>query len=207
MKFSFIFIYNSFILTSGTPLAMKTNSISTKPSSLEERALVLLAAGLPQIKVAESLGVDPSRISQLVSDEEFKGRLVEAKFENINKFNEADAELDSLESKVRERLLDSIDTVYKPMELTRILQVVNASKRRGSSNPAAIVEQNQILNLLMPPRIVNNFVTNINNQVVQAGETSLLTMQSSTLAAKLKQLEQERKVQYEHTSEGVGSDS
>jgi transcriptional regulator with XRE-family HTH domain len=184
---------------------MKTNSSTNKPTSIEERALVLLGAGLSQIKVAESLGVDPSRISQLVTDEEFSKRLADAKFENLNKHNEHDAKLDRAEDAVVDKLLDSIDQVYKPMELTRILATLNAAKRRGSSAPASVGEQSTILNLLMPTKIINNFVTNINNQVVRAGETDLLTIQSGTLADKVKQLEKDRVIEYEsRTKQRVG---
>src|SRR5687768_9308931 len=135
-----------------------------KATTIEDRALALLGSGLPAVKVAEALGIDSSRISQLITDEQFAAKLSDAKFEHLNKHNEADNELDALEAKVRERLMDNLDAVYKPMELVRVLQVVNAAKRRGSSTPAAITEQTQILNLVMPTKIINKFVTNINNQ-------------------------------------------
>lgn len=168
-----------------------------KANSIEDKALALLASGLPSVKVAEALGVDISRISQLVSDESFSSKLSEAKYDAIAKHNTADAELDEIESKIRSKMLDTLDSVYKPMELTRMLQVVNASKRRGSSTPASITEQQQILNLVMPTKIINNFVTNVQNQVVQAGTTELLTMQSSTLASKVKTMEATRIANYE----------
>lgn len=173
-----------------------------KATTIEDKALALLSSGLPAIKVAEALGIDPSRISQLVSDEHFASKLADAKYEFLNKHNEADSELDNIESQIRKRMLDSLDSVYKPMELTRMLQVVNAAKRRGSSAPAAITEQQQILNLIMPTKILNNFVTNINNQVIQAGTTELLTMQSSTLADKVKTIEATRIANYESGEQG-----
>jgi hypothetical protein len=40
-------------------------------------------------------------------------------------------------------------------------------------------------------QIVNKFQTNLQNQVVKAGDQSLFTMQSGTLAAKLKDKVQE----------------
>lgn len=156
-------------------------------SSFEERALSLLSSGISAAKTAEALGVDPSRISQLISEENFSARLAEAKFEALSKHNQADAELDTIESKLRTRMMETIDTVYKPMELTRMLQVVNAAKRRGQSAPENIVEKAQIINLTMPVKIVNKLVTNINNQVVRANEQDLVTIQSGTLAARYKE--------------------
>lgn len=176
---------------------MKTNSaVGTKPTSLEERALALLVY-LPPGKVAESLGVDPSRISQLLADEEFKEKLATEKFEALNKHNNADAELDQIEDAVRARLLENIDQVYKPFELLKILQVVNLAKRKGSVLPVGNTEVNKILNLTMPVTIIQQFTTNISNQVTRVGDMDLLTIQSSTIANNLKELEKQRVLEYD----------
>lgn len=175
---------------------MKTNSTTSKTTSTEDRALSLLASGLAPARVAEAVGVDISRISQLMSEESFKSKLNDAKFENLNKHNEHDAELDSIESTIVRKISENIDSMYKPMELLRALQVLNAAKRRGSSAPAQITEQSTLLNLLMPVKIINNFTTNVNNQVVKAGETDLITIQASSLESRLKGIEAERVSNY-----------
>lgn len=154
-------------------------------SSFEERALALLGSGIAPVKVADALGVDPSRISQLLSEDSFKTKLADVRYQNLSKHNTADEELDNIESKLRAKIADTIDTVYKPMELTRMLQVVNAAKRRGASTPESIVEQAQIINLTIPVKIINKLTTNANNQVVRAGAQDLITIQSGTLASKL----------------------
>lgn len=171
---------------------MKTNSQTITKNSVEERALVLLSAGLSQVKVAEALGVDSSRISQLCADADFSTQLSDARYEALSKHNEQDSKLDSLEAKIVSRIEDTVDQVYKPMELVRMLQVVNMAKRRGTENLAPVQEISTVLNLLMPTKIVNKFITNINNQVVKAGDTELITIQSGSLSTKLKEIEDKR---------------
>ena len=152
-------------------------------TSTEERALSLLGAGVSAESTAAALGVSVSRISQLLSTEEFSSKVSELRFKNLSKHNERDSVLDSLEDKILERLDNSMGLCVRPMELTRMLQVVNAAKRRGSSTPEAITEKQQVVQLTMPTNILNNFSVqvNINNQVTQVGEQSLLTIQSGAL--------------------------
>lgn len=155
-------------------------------SSTEERALKLLGSGISQEVVASSLGVSPSYISQLLSEESFAARVSELRFQNLAKHNERDDSYDSLEDSLVGKLRDALPLMYKPLEILRAIQVINGAKRRGASTPESIIEKQQIVQLTMPTKIIQNFQTNITNQVIHTGEQSLLTMQSGTLAERLK---------------------
>lgn len=146
-------------------------------ASMESRAVALLASGIAASKVAEALGVSASRISQLMEDQSFKEALASARFESLNRHNVADARLDSLESRIVEKIEDVIDMVHNPMQLTRMFSAVNMAKRRGTSSLADLPDSGAIVQLNMPTRIVNNFQLNISNQVIKAGGEDLLTMQ------------------------------
>jgi len=146
-------------------------------SQLELRAIKLLSAGLTPVRVAESLGVDSSRISQLMDSEEFKTRLADEKFQLLSRHNEADEKLNALEDKVRDRLEQTVDMIFDPMKLTRIFQVVNAAKRRGMELAGDSFANSTVVSLTIPQRVVNNFVVNSNNQVIQAGGEDLITIQ------------------------------
>lgn len=150
-------------------------------SSMETRAIALLTAGIPAGKVAEALGVTPARISQLMEEQSFKEALAEAKFSHLNRYNEADANLDSLESKVVKKLDSVMELVHNPMQLTRIFSAVNAAKRRGASNLAELPDTGAIVQLNLPTKIVNNFQVNINNQVIKVGNEDLITIQPHAL--------------------------
>ena len=88
-------------------------------STTEERALTLLGQGVPPTAVANALGVDPSRITQLLGDETFASRVVEKKFEALSRHNERDSAIDSLEDRLLEKLRDCLPFMTRPMEILK----------------------------------------------------------------------------------------
>lgn len=154
------------------------------PTSVETRALELLGSGIQPESVAAALGVTPSYISQLLSDDEFSQQVTTLRYNALQKHNDRDNSYDSIEDKLLEKLDKSIPMMYKPAEILSAIKVVNAAKRRGQSAPQQITNQQNIVNLVLPTAITQNFVTNINNQVIKAGDQELLTIPSSALLAK-----------------------
>ncbi len=174
--------------TKGRKMTGKTEIVN----QLESRALKLLAAGLSANRVAESLGVDASRISQLLDNDEFKSALADEKFSLLNRHNEADEKLNALEDTVRDRLEQTVEMIFDPMKLTRIFQVVNAAKRRGMEVSGDVFGNSTVVNLNIPQRIVNNFVVNSNNQVIQAGGEDLITIQPHRVQEMIHERDQEK---------------
>lgn len=156
-------------------------------TSTEERALQLLGSGIAAENVAAALGVTPSRIAQLLSDEEFSKKVETLRYENLQRHNLRDDHYDRIEDTLLGKLERSISLMFKPQEILRAIQVVNGAKRRGQSAPQQVTNQNTIVNLIMPKTIINKFSTNADNQVIRAGEQELHTMPASNL---LKQIEQ-----------------
>lgn len=147
----------------------------------ESRALSLLGSGITPEVVAASLGISVSRISQLLSEENFAAQVAELRFQNLQKHNVRDSEYDSLEDKLLEKLKDCIPLMHRPMEILKAIQVINAAKRRGASAPESIIEKQTIVQLTLPIQIVNKFKTDINGQVTQVEDRPLVTIQSGTL--------------------------
>lgn len=154
---------------------------ATTTTVLEDRAATLLGTGLPAATVAASLGCSESYISQLLSQESFKSRVSTLRYESLAKHNARDTSYDTLEDKLLEKLDTSLPLMHRPVEILKALQVVNAAKRRGSSTPEAIQEKQAVVSLVMPSVIVQKFTTNIQNQVIQAGNQELLTISSKEL--------------------------
>lgn len=169
-----------------TTLSTTLNKNITSYTGTEERILNLLGAGIIPEQVASAVGVSPSYISQLLSTDEFSAAVSELRYKSLQKHNERDSNLDSLEDKILEKMHQTLPLVMRPMELTRMLQVVNAAKRRGTSTPDSVLQKQEVVTLSLPPVIINKFTTNIQNQVVQTGNQELVTMQSGTLLEKLK---------------------
>ena len=83
--------------------------------------------------------------------------------------------------------------MVKPMEILRAIQVINAAKRRGVSAPDHITQQQTVVSLTMPVTVVNQFKLDGNRQVLEAGQQTLITAQSSHLQDMLKQRKEETK--------------
>jgi rRNA pseudouridine-1189 N-methylase Emg1 (Nep1/Mra1 family) len=76
--------------------------------------------------------------------------------------------------------------MMRPMEVLKAIQVINAAKRRGASAPDSIIQQQTFINLTIPTNLIQKFQVSTNNHVVQAGDQTLITMQSGSLLKKVK---------------------
>ena len=155
-------------------------------TTTRDRALTLLGKGVPPTAVANAIGVDPSAISQLLSDETFAAAVIEAKFTALSKHNERDSHIDDLEDKLLDKLRDCLPFMTRPMELLKAFQIVNMAKRKGATTSGELTSKQQIVQLNIPQIVLNKFTSNVHNQVVQVGSQTLLTIPSGQM---LKQLE------------------
>lgn len=155
-------------------------------TTTESRALALLGDSIDPETVASTLGVSSSRISQFLADEEFAKQVVILKFEKLTAHNERDSAYDNLEDALIVKLKKSLPFLIKPEIILKALQTINAAKRRGQAAPTQVVNQQTIVSLTLPTKIIQQFTTNIHNQVTATTDRSLETMQSGQL---LKQIE------------------
>jgi hypothetical protein len=165
-------------------------------TSIEDRALTLLGQGVPPTAVANALGVDPSRISQLLSQEDFAQKVIERKFESLSKNNERDLSIDQIEDALIKKLENCLPFMTRPMEILKSFQVLNQAKRRGQTAPEDLSQKQTIIQLNIPTIILDKFQTNVHNQVVQVGEQSLVTIQSGQM---IKQLERSNAITLENS--------
>lgn len=147
-------------------------------SPLRARALELLVYTTP-VQAASALGCDPSRISQFLAEEDFAVELSARRAAKLQKYNDHNNKLDSVEGKILERMEQTVNMgmVQKPLELTRMFAAINSAKRRGEemSQPADAAQQ-KIVTLNLPPQIINNFIVNADNMVTRVGDQDLTTM-------------------------------
>lgn len=161
--------------------------MAASTTGTRERAIELLGQGIAPVIVAQSLGCSESFISQLLSEEDFLKQVVELRYSALKKHNDRDSAYDALEDSLLERLQQTMSYLMDPMKIARILQTVNAAKRRGQSTPDSITQQSTIVNLTIPSVIVNQFrvTKDVNNQIIEAGDQKLVTIQSGTLREKI----------------------
>jgi hypothetical protein len=155
--------------------------------STDERALTLLGQGIEPSTVASAIGVSPSYISQLMSNKEFEAKVVELRVENLVKHSERDSAYDRIEESLQGRLEKMIPMMFKPMEVVKTLQVINAAKRRGPGSPDSITQTQEVISLTLPTTIINQYMitpkleTNSLNQVIKVGEQDIITVQSNRM--------------------------
>lgn len=155
-------------------------------SAVEEKALKLLGSGISTDQVACALGVSPSRISQLLAQEYFSEKVSALRYENLSKHNDRDSHYDRLEDTLIGKLEKSLPLMMRPETILGAIKVINGAKRRGAAAPDMVNTNSPVVNLIMPNIIAQKFTTNLNNQVVQAGDQSLLTMPSNNLLRQMK---------------------
>jgi hypothetical protein len=105
-----------------TPIAVSSPSPATVPlfNQTQIKALSLLSSGVTPEQCALALGLTPSAISQMVSDEVFAGRLAEMKFDALRKHNARDDELDALEDALIAQLKTNNWDCNGPNETSKI---------------------------------------------------------------------------------------
>jgi len=155
-------------------------------SSVEEKALTLLGSGVSSESVANALGVVPARISQLLANKLFAGKVAELRYKSLQSHNIRDGKYDSIEDTLIEKLKKSIPLMVRPDTILKAISTINGAKRRGQSAPDQVVNQKNLVQIIMPKVIANKFTINIDNQVISAGDQELHTMPSGNL---LKQVE------------------
>jgi len=171
-------------------------------SSVEDRALHLLGAGVTSNQVASALGVTESRISQLLADTSFSARVSELRYKSLTEHNMRDSKYDKLEDRLLEKLEGAMPLLIKPESILKAMTVVNGAKRRGYTTTDQVTNNTNIASITLPTKIVNQFITNINNQVIKAGDQELLTMPSGNLMKMAEKAADSREVTYVQDSGG-----
>lgn len=174
-----------------------TNIKSTTRSSVEEKAMKLLGSGHGPEIVAQACGVSVSRISQLLSDPEFSAQVMELRYSSLQKHNDRDDSYDSIEDTLIKKMKDIIPFMHKPGEVLAAIRVINGAKRRGSQSPTNEGTASTTVNITLPAIITQQFITNINNQVIKAGSQDLVTLQSGTMNSLISPVLKENETNHE----------
>lgn len=150
-------------------------------TSSEQRAIALLGAGVIPSAVAKAVGISDSRISQLLADPEIAKQVAEARFNSLLEETERDKKYDNLEDALLAKCEKLLPYMNRPMEVFRALIEVNKAKRRGASAPESLTESTRPVQITIPVVVSTKFMVSANNQVIQAGEQPLVTIQAAQL--------------------------
>lgn len=151
----------------------------------KEQVKGLLGSGLSNEVVATAVGCDPSYITQLMSDEVFAGEVIALRAAALTANSKRDRTIDGIEDTLLTKLAEVAPTLYKPNDILRAAATVNNMKRRGVPANESLNINNRIVNLVIPVRIQQQFVTNNNGEVIEVEGQTLVTMPSQTLIKEL----------------------
>lgn len=178
-------------------IVLPSQSSSTATSA---RALQFLGEGHSLEVTAAACGVSVSRISQLLSDEEFASKVATLRYQALVKQSKRTEVYEELEDSLLEKLKASLCMIFDPMKLARLLQVISVAKPKSAFIPSDLPSAQQTVSLTIPSLVINRFTTNTFNQVVEihsetpAPAQTLVTIQSKALdsLARTRALQNER---------------
>lgn len=147
----------------------------------KERAIRLLGAGVNGETVAATLGCEPSYISQLLSEDNFRERVVSLRVANLTKASERDAEIDDIEDVLIQKIKDSVDYITKPRDLISAFNVINKAVRRGTGIGQNTLQNNLTVQLTLPIAVQVRYTANSQGEVVDVNGQSVITMPPAQL--------------------------
>lgn len=162
-------------------------------ASSTDRIKTLLGNGMSNDVVANAVGVSPSYISQLMSDEQFHRDVVDLRVKNHSQVTERDRSWDGIEDSLLTKLTEIIPYMTRPNDILNALKTANAAKRRSVQSQEAMAQTAQVVTLNMPVKVIHNYVTNSRNEVVEVDGQTLVTMPAAVLMQKLLEARPESK--------------
>lgn len=160
---------------------------------LTDQIKEMLGCGISQSAISSTLGVDPSYISQLLTNDEFRNDVQRKQIVNLKGATDRDKKLEALEDKAIERLSQTIDFVTKPMEAARILSIVNNTKRRGAEvNGQNAAGGAPIVNLVIPEAARVAFTFNESMQIIDVQGRSMAPMPTTRVQEMLAERKKQR---------------
>lgn len=149
-------------------------------STHANQVITYLKNGITPIEISRALGITPGAVTQLMQSPAVSTEIAKMQAEQQARSSAIDAKYDAIEEKLLTQLEKTVPLLMRPGEIANVLTRINAAKRRGVAHQAPQGPA-QILQLNIPIALQSKFVVNAANQVVQAGEQTLVTMQSSNI--------------------------
>lgn len=162
-------------------------------TGIEGRIVDLLAAGVPQVRIAETVGVDASYISQLAGREDISALVSRKRADRVAEKIEHDDSIEGLEKIALERIGKLLPMQSDIMKITRVFQVLNGAKKSGDAAGAlAGTVPQQVVVLNLPAAAQLQFKLTSDKQVIEVEGRSMVPMASNVVAAQLRTLKAAR---------------
>lgn len=161
---------------------------------LADRIKQLLGRGLSGTVVASAVGCDPSYISQLMENEEFKTEVLALRAGDAEAALGRDDRWNRIEDKALEKMEQLLPLVTRPTDVIRIAQMANAAKRTARELAHGNESSGATVNLILPESAVIHFQMNSNAQVVEVDGRSMQALPTNQLTKQLADRREQRQV-------------
>lgn len=154
---------------------------------LKEQIKQMLGNNVPATAVAMAVGCEASYVSQLMSDEQFAQEVRILRMAKLTEATNRDDKLGKMEDALLDKIEDAIPLMFKPSELLGAYKILNSAQRRGASAIGDAEITKPVVPLTLPTVIVQQFVLNGNQQVVEVGGRPMITANSHALLDQVKE--------------------
>lgn len=141
-------------------------------SPTQQKLIALLGKGYKGIEAAQAVGVTEGYVSQCMSEDWFAQEVARLRLVNLQKHQLLDDKYDSFEEVMLDKLEKMSKMLIKPMEIAKVLQIVNGAKRKSHVHTDHTTLTQNIVQISIPPALAARFTSNANNQVVEVTDGS-----------------------------------
>ena len=152
----------------------------------QEKVVDLLASGLSTSAIAEALGCSQSYISQLQSQDSIAEAVQAKKVAKTAKAIETETKLTDIKQVLVNRLSELAPYMTKPMEVVRVLEVVDNMERKSAMRPAQSTG-NQIVQLVLPKQSHVRFTLSAQNEVIEVEGRPMASLPAPQIWAQLQE--------------------
>lgn len=148
------------------------------------RILKYLISGCSNQQAADAVGVDVTYVKSLTREEDFSQQLKEGLLQKTNMLVKIDENYEQVELEMSDKLRQLTPSLMTPKDVLTTLKIINGLTRRSkglSESEQSKLNAGQAVRLALPQVIINNFTTNINNEVVRVGADDLVTLNSASI--------------------------
>lgn len=149
------------------------------------RVMKLLGTGCLPVEAARACGCDESYVSQLKSEPDFVEQVGELVAITMAQQSEIDGNYLETEKILSKRMREQANLMFNPDQILRTLKFANEAKRKV---PTAFTPQGEgsgtalkPVVLMLPAVLIQKFVVNPNNEIVQVEGQELLTLPSAQI--------------------------
>lgn len=163
-----------------TGLVLSGSGSAPVLSGTKQRALEMLAQGVPNGQVAQVLGVSDSAVSQLMQDEDF-AKLVQEKRVQVSEQDEKfDGKLENGEERALDLILAKMNFGNLGQQLA-VFKTLNQAKRRKDSRMVQPAGTGHTTTLVLPAVIVPVYVKNEQSEIIEVDGKTMLSANAQRL--------------------------